>query len=72
MLDRRNFIKAIIRNGFLLGLIATGSFLIFKENNGEVCNLDFICQNCKKSKSCSLPEAESYRANKSKNQRYER
>jgi hypothetical protein len=72
MLDRRNFIKSIFRNGLLLGLVATGSFLIFKEDNGEACNFDFICKNCKKSKSCALPEAEGYRKNKLKKQRDER
>ncbi len=64
MVDRRNFIKSIIRNGLLLGLVATGSFLVLKEDNDEACNFDFICQNCKKSKSCVLPEAKGYRENK--------
>ncbi len=66
MLDRRNFIKSIFRNGILLGLIATVSFLVFKENNGEVCDFDFICRNCKKSKSCALPEAKDYRKKRNK------
>jgi len=34
-------------------------FLLFqkKENNEEKCDFDFICNNCKKRNSCTLPEA---------------
>ena len=65
-LSRRGFVKSLVRNGFLLGLVASGSYLLFKENNGETCALDFICKNCRKSKTCALPEADTYRKNKLK------
>ncbi|MDF1546188.1 MAG: hypothetical protein P1P88_00105 [Bacteroidales bacterium] len=62
--NRRNFIKSIIRNFLLLGLAFTSIFLVFKEDDGEECNFDFVCRSCKKSKGCSLPEAKNYRSNK--------
>lgn len=64
--SRRDFIKSFVRNFALLGIVSTSAFLLFKEKSGEECNLDFICKSCKKKTSCSLPEAEQYRAKKIK------
>lgn len=66
--DRRGFISGGIRGFILLGLgVMTGNFLFRdKENSDENCDFDFVCQNCKKLKTCGLPEAKSYKLNRVK------
>ena len=60
MYNRRDFIIKIFRSASLLSLAAISGYLIFGRSSEEVCDFNFICQNCKKAKKCSLPEAQSY------------
>lgn len=64
MYTRRNFIKIAVRNSAFAGIAIGSGYLIFKEQSEEVCNLDFICQNCKRRKECKLPEAEEHKNKK--------
>jgi len=59
MVDRRKFIKTFGRGMILAGLSATTGYLVLKNhsNTESTCEFDFICENCKKHSSCSLPEA---------------
>lgn len=64
MINRREFINKAFRGLVLTGLVSTAGWLVFRETpEGEICNLDFVCSNCEKSKSCELPEAEAYNKN---------
>ena len=58
--NRRDFIHKIARGIVFSGIVAGGGYLLLKPRSDEKCDLDFICQNCKKSKTCSLPEAEEF------------
>ncbi len=59
-MERREFIKKAGRAMVLGGIVAGSGYLLLKPKSDEKCDLDFICQNCKKSKTCSLPEAEEF------------
>ena len=62
MQKRREFIKSFSRGVIFTGLISLSGYLLFREKEGkEKCDFDFICQNCKKLKSCTIPEAQKYR-----------
>ncbi|MBI9068159.1 MAG: hypothetical protein JEZ09_12770 [Salinivirgaceae bacterium] len=65
-MDRRKFFRSIVQGGIFSGLAITSGYLLLKENpeNQELCNLDFVCQNCKKNSHCKLPEASKFRLNK--------
>lgn len=62
--ERRKFIKTLARGILLTGIIGLGSALVLREKpeGAESCDFEFICKNCKKRKSCELPEARSHRA----------
>lgn len=64
MYTRRNFIKIAIRNSALVGIAIGSGYLVFKEETKEVCNLDFVCNNCKKLNDCKLPEADNHKNKK--------
>jgi hypothetical protein len=59
MTNRRNFIKTLGRGVAFAGLVGMTGYLTFRDEpaKGEACNFDFACKNCKRLKSCSLPEA---------------
>jgi len=61
MINRRNFIVKLVRNGSLLSLAAISGYLIFGRNEEDVCDFSFVCKNCKKLKDCQLPEAEEFK-----------
>ena len=63
MLNRRSFIEKIVRSSILVALASGSAYLIFKErtNDQQACDFEFICKNCKKKKSCTLPEAVQYK-----------
>lgn len=60
MLNRREFLTKLIRNGSLLTLAAGSGYLLLREPSDEVCDFSFVCKNCKKVKSCTLPQADEY------------
>ena len=62
MQKRREFIKSLSRGLIFTGLISLSGYLILREKDiNAKCDFDFICQNCKKLKSCAIPEAQEYR-----------
>lgn len=59
-LDRREFIRRLMRYLISSGLVVSTSALIFKRirvSNDETCFNYFICQDCKKLFNCNLPSA---------------
>ena len=61
MQNRRKFIQTAFRGTLLTGVSLLGGFLIFRPVKGQFCGLDFNCERCDKSQSCSLPEAAHFR-----------
>lgn len=63
MINRKKFIKTFLRIIFLVGIALISGILIFRKQNenSEICNLDFVCKNCKKLKSCTIPEAVNFK-----------
>ena len=60
MLNRRMFLKKVLRN-ISFGTIAMGTgYLMFREESPENCTFDFVCRNCKKLQTCGLPEADKF------------
>jgi hypothetical protein len=60
MSDRRRFIKTFGRGIALAGMAGLGGYLLLRDQSGENCDFDFICRNCRKQKTCQLPEAKEY------------
>ncbi len=61
MNSRRKFIKSFVRGGLLTTLGATTGYLLLRDkSDGQNCDYDFVCRNCKKIKSCDLPEAKRF------------
>ncbi|MBU2554372.1 MAG: hypothetical protein KKF98_07925 [Bacteroidetes bacterium] len=57
MVNRRTFLKKVLRN-ITFGAMAVGSgYLLLKEESGASCTFDFVCRNCKKLTTCGLPQA---------------
>jgi len=66
MQDRRKFLKSVSQGIILSALLGMTGMLIFrKSHEGEGCDFEFVCKNCKNLSSCKLPEANDY---KEKNQ----
>jgi hypothetical protein len=67
-LNRRKFISGGIRGSILAGLgIMSGVFFLRSKNeSGEKCEIDFVCQNCSKLKHCGLQEAKDYKLSRIK------
>ncbi len=63
--DRRKFIKTLGRGVALAGMAGLGGYLLFRDRTGENCEFDFICRNCRKQKTCQLPEARQYQSDTS-------
>ncbi len=56
VMDRRNFLSAVVRGGILAGLTATSGYLLLRKGgNSFECNS--ICKGCKTLPICSKPEA---------------
>jgi hypothetical protein len=68
---RREFIRTIGRGILFTGLIGTSGYLLFRNKEGsvDICKYDFLCKNCKKLKSCSLPEAKDFKTQSPKTSR---
>lgn len=60
MYTRRDFITKIFRIGTLAIVASVSGYLLLRKEPDYVCNFDFICKNCKKLKSCGLPEAKEF------------
>lgn len=56
-MDRREFIKNVARGSILVGIGLVAGTLLFREDENENCDFDFICNNCNKLSKCKLPEA---------------
>jgi len=65
-MNRRNFFKSVVQGGIFSALAGTTGYLMLrkKATSDELCNFDFVCQNCKKNRHCQLPEASKYRLQK--------
>ncbi len=60
--NRRKFISDLSRAAILTVLVSGSAYLVFREEeNDEQCDFEFICQNCKKVKSCEIDEAQRYK-----------
>ena len=69
MQTRKEFILKITRAASLTVLASTTGYLLFREPSDKKCNFDFVCNNCKKLKSCSLNKATQYKNTKTKSTR---
>jgi hypothetical protein len=56
-MNRREFLGNVLRNIILSGILVVTGYLLFKEKNEESCDFDFLCKNCKKLNTCTLPES---------------
>jgi hypothetical protein len=54
-MNRRDFLKTVVRGIILSGIMLLVGQLLFKNKGEKSC--DFLCRNCKKLNSCTLPEA---------------
>ncbi len=61
MLNRRDFIRNILRGSFVVGLATMSGVLLLREKSDKPCDFDFICQSCKQAKTCALPEGQKFR-----------
>jgi len=59
MTNRRDFIKTLGRGVAFAGLAGITGYLALRDepSEGEVCNFNFVCKDCKRLSSCTLPEA---------------
>ncbi len=60
MVNRRDFLKKVLRQVTFGSMVLGSGFLLLKEKSDETCNLDFVCRNCKKLTTCGLPEADEF------------
>ena len=69
MTDRRKFLKSVSRGIIFSVLVGLSGMLIFRRTpEGEECDFEFVCKNCKNLTSCKLPEADSFKE-KDKNEK---
>lgn len=64
MQTRKEFILKITRAASLTLLASTTGYLLFREPSHKKCNFDFVCNNCKKLKSCNMNKAIQYKNTK--------
>ncbi|RXQ89868.1 hypothetical protein EO244_13880 [Ancylomarina salipaludis] len=57
-MDRRRFLHQIGRGTILSALAIFSGTMIYRNLNSEreTCDFDFVCRNCKKVKTCALPD----------------
>jgi hypothetical protein len=60
-MERRDFLKNIARGSILTGLGVITGVLLFRDRDAENCDQNFVCESCKRLKSCKLPEAAKYK-----------
>lgn len=60
-MDRRDFLRNVARVSILTGLGIVSGVLLFRDKDTENCDYDFVCGNCKRLKSCKLPESEKFK-----------
>ena len=66
-MDRRQFLSSIGRGTILAGLTTISGVLIYRNSKkSDQCTFDFICQDCRKIKSCKQPEAIIFKRGKEK------
>jgi hypothetical protein len=55
-----------MQGGIFSTMIGTSAYLLLREKPAanDLCNFDFVCQNCNKNSHCQLPEASKYRYQK--------
>jgi len=63
MQSRREFINKSLRMAGMAVLVGGSGYLLLRDDNGESCDFDFVCKNCRKLKECKLPEAKEYNGN---------
>ena len=65
-MDRRKFFRSVMQGGIFSALTVASGYLLLRERpeNTAGCDLEFICQDCKKNSFCKLPEASTYRKDK--------
>jgi hypothetical protein len=58
-MDRRAFLKNLMRISILSGLTIISAKVMFPEQKCEKdkCEYNFVCNNCNKLEKCNLPEA---------------
>ena len=56
---RKEFINTLFRGLILTGIVGIGGYLVLRKGSSEndSCSFDFVCKDCKKLKSCNIPEA---------------
>lgn len=59
--DRRAFLQKLVRGGMLTGLGLLGGALMLRNRDGSICGLNFDCEACRLSGTCTLPEAAHFR-----------
>ena len=62
-MNRRHFLHNIGRGTILSVLAIFSGTMIYRNLNsdGESCDFDFVCRNCKKVKGCRLPDGIDYK-----------
>jgi len=62
-MNRRRFLHQIGRGTILSALAIFSGTMIYRNLNsdGESCEFDFVCRNCKKVKGCRLPDGIDYK-----------
>jgi len=62
-MNRRRFLNQIGRGTILSALAIFSGTMIYRNLNsdGESCEFDFVCRNCKKVKGCRLPDGIDYK-----------
>jgi hypothetical protein len=63
-MDRRNFIKNIIRGSILIGIGIIFGKLWFKNKPSNPCQYVYLCKGCNKISYCQLDEAIKFRREK--------
>ena len=63
-MDKRTFIKNIIRGFILVGIGAVFGKSLFKKKPSEPCNYVYLCKGCNKISDCQLDEAIKFRREK--------
>ena len=64
VMDKRTFIKNIIRGFILVGIGAVFGKSLFKKKPSEPCNYVYLCKGCNKISDCQLDEAIKFRREK--------
>lgn len=60
-MDRRDFINNMARASILIGLSVMSGVLLFKNEEIENCDFQFVCSKCRNLTSCRLPEANKFK-----------